>query len=115
MYDLDTLQDAINRQALTKGWKTDSKFCLKRLKQEVKELEIELNSFDSVLVTRFLGSDTIKTRIALEAIDVIYFLLQIVKDVAPELSLNEIFEQKYDHNWKNKKKTEDKDGNVILK
>ena len=101
-YDLDKIQKMVNYQALRKDWKTEKNFCLKRLKQEVKELEEALNKQDTL-------------KIGEEAIDVLYFLVQVVKDAAPSISLNASFESKYIANWFNKKKTEDEKGNMVLR
>lgn len=91
----------VHQQALSKKWKTDGNFCLKRAYKELDELKEALEQGKS------------PKEIALEIIDVIYFIAQVGQDKAKGVSLNETFLEKYEDNWIQKKKTEDEFGNEV--
>lgn len=99
--DLDHIQSMVNDQAIKKKWKTEWKYCIGRARKELDELEEAID----------LGKSP--EEITLEAIDVIYFVVQVPKDKAPDQSLNRAFNKKYEDNWVQKKKTEDEHGKEV--
>ncbi len=99
--DLDKIQAMVHAQAVKKGWKTEGKYCVKRAFKELNELKKAIDNGES------------EENIALEGIDVIYFIVQAIKDKAPNKSLNKAFMDKYEDNWVQKKKTEDEFGKEV--
>lgn len=101
--DLDVIQRIVNHQAISKGWKTEGDYCLKRAYQELDELK------------EAVEQEKTKEEITSEIIDIIYFLVQVGLDKAEGISLTKAFLKKLEHNWTHKKKTEDAKGNEVRK
>ena len=101
-YDLDSIQMNVHLQAISKKWKTSADYCIKRARQELDELEQAVNQNN-------------KINVGLEVIDVLYFIVQVARAAAPEISLNNSYMKKFNDNWVNKKKTEDENGNEVLR
>jgi len=104
MHDSYTLEQAssmIDEQAIKKKWKRESLYCIKRLRQEADELEHAIIDGCS------------QEAIAIEGVDCMYFLFQVLSVKAPDIPLSVAFYKKYESNWLNLKKTEDEKGNVI--
>jgi len=113
VHDLNTIQQAVYLQAISKKWNTEALFCIKRAKEELNELDIAVQRLKQL--PSGSNDPNGKMNVAEECIDVLYFIVQAVRDIAPEISLNDAFELKYNANWINKKKTVDSKGSVVLR
>lgn len=113
VYDLDRIQQAVYIQAVWKKWNMEALFCVKRAKEELNELDIAIQKAKEL--PSGSNDPNGKMNVAEECIDVLYFIVQAVRDVAPEISLDDAFKLKYNANWIKKKKTEDYNGNVVLR
>ena len=91
--DLDDLAYLINGQAKAKGWNREKLECIRRAKIELEELEQAIKEKKSGMI------------VAVEGIDVLYFVLQAVRDHDHNVSIMKAFDKKYEANWTDKKKT----------
>ena len=100
-YTLEEASSMIDKQAIKKKWKRESLFCIERLREEVNELETAIKEGHT------------EEAIAIEGVDCMYFLFQVLSAKASKIPLSVAFYKKYESNWLNLKKTEDEFGNKV--
>ncbi len=100
-YTLETASNMIDEQAIKKKWKREPLYCIKRAHQELDEME------------KAIKSGLSPEEITIEGVDVMYFLFQAISNSAPKIPLSVAFYKKYESNWLNLKKTEDKFGKMV--
>lgn len=100
-YTLEEASRMIDAQAVKKKWKREALFCIERLRDEVDELETAIKKGYTEEV------------IAIEGIDCMYFLFQVLSAKASKIPLSVAFYTKYESNWLHLKKTEDELGNKV--
>lgn len=100
-YTLEIASNMIDEQAIKKEWKREPLYCIKRAHQELDEME------------KAIKAGLSQEEISIEGVDVMYFLFQAISNSAPKIPLSVAFYKKYESNWLNLKKTEDKFGKMV--
>lgn len=104
MPNLEIIRKHVIEQANRKGWnRIDENWLESKLFKEAGELCSEIENNGSAV------------NIALEGMDVIYMLIQLLDKNCPNLNLDELFYTKYEHNEITKKKTFVKGEGIVRK